>query len=61
MNNLLQVSKPLKKVEDPNPKKSVEEPKEAGKSDTVCKGKKSADTVSIYPSYLLSYLNIWNI
>lgn len=38
------VLKPLKKVEDSNPKKTAEEPKEAGKSEIVSKGKKSADT-----------------
>ncbi|KAH6820552.1 Nucleic acid-binding [Perilla frutescens var. hirtella] len=38
------VLKPLKKVEDSIPKKSAEEPKEDGKSETVSKGKKSADT-----------------
>lgn len=47
-----QVSKPLKKVEDFNPKKTIE-PKEAGKPETVAKGKKSDDAVSVYPSYLL--------
>lgn len=47
MNTLHQVSKPLKKVEDPNPKKTVEEPKDSGKLDTVSKGKKSTDAVSI--------------
>lgn len=45
MNNPLQVSKPLKKVEDP--KKTVEEPKETEKPATISKGKKSADAVSV--------------
>lgn len=38
--------KPLKKAEDSNVKKTVEEPKEASKPDAVSKGKKSTDTVS---------------
>ncbi|KAL8552357.1 hypothetical protein ACS0TY_001160 [Phlomoides rotata] len=35
---------PLKKAEESNVKKPVEEPKEASKSDAVSKGKKSTDT-----------------
>lgn len=61
-NNLLQVSKPVSKpvkaVEDSTPKKTAQETKEAGKSETVSKGKKTADTVSIWTSYVLSCFGI---
>lgn len=53
MKNLLHVPKPLKEDEDSSPEKTVEEPKETGKPETVSKGKKSAGAVSVYPSYHL--------
>ncbi|KAL1559372.1 aminoacyl tRNA synthase complex-interacting multifunctional protein 1-like [Salvia divinorum] len=50
MNNLLQVSKPIRKVEDSNPKKTNQEPKEAGKSETVSKGTMTADAKKVEES-----------
>ncbi|KAL1542054.1 aminoacyl tRNA synthase complex-interacting multifunctional protein 1-like [Salvia divinorum] len=44
------VSKPVKTVEDSIPKKTVQETKEAGKSETVSKGKKTTDTKKVEES-----------
>ncbi|XP_042014537.1 aminoacyl tRNA synthase complex-interacting multifunctional protein 1-like [Salvia splendens] len=44
------VSKPVKTVEDSTPKKTVQETKEAGKSETVPKVKKTADTKKVEES-----------